>query len=613
MRLSPPIRTSLTALLAVAGSAAALALCGMFVAANMMSTQFLHPDEIAAHVQASFIGVLQAVYFYWGHLYGRVSALFYLFAQDRIIDALHIGPWIGTVAARGFNHLLVLTAFVYAVRAVLPRASRTAAIAFGALALAAAFALAAQHVSPYTGATPINGTWQVDQSIYFLTAAAYVAVAAAAWGHVRDGLSLPAQVAFAALFFVYLSAHEINLVVGGLLLAALTVANATPPPKAPRRPGARWAFPALLAAVYAVSAAIQVFAPSVRIRGEGDWASAMPLFPDAFLVGAKAGGMVFLQFLDARAPILPLLLAVAILAGRAYGGAAVDAVRCRWAAAALVALLVVYAFVTSTLSAYTSVLGPDQLLPPHQIVFIDMLGTFTVIAAGSLLGASWPQRAVAPRALPLASVVLFAVVATAPGTRATLSFVSHRAPFDGYARMDRQLRAPDAAGVAHVDEWRIFRPGEEPSYVQFFTAQGSGLQVLYKLGAIVWTPCMMGPHPNVCGGRGGQPTYERVRARGEAQSRLWTASQGLTTETSKAGVWLGETAGHAEHFIETRRFANGLQAAIRVAIEIEAPDRHYVAVSVNGPETSAVQYFDLIGAAPGLARDYGARVLAPRI
>lgn len=617
---------------------AALALFGLFVAGNMISTQFMFPDEIVAYEFYSKLGVLGGVAKYWLQSIGRISAIAYFFLEFRAIDLLHLNAWLGIIGARGFNHVLVLCAFAYAVRALLPGASRTTATLLAAAALAAGLASAAAHVEDYNGyTTPINGTWMADQAIYFLTTAGYFAVLGMVWRYLRDGFTRRQAYAFLALFAVFLNGHELNLVVGGGVLFLMVTASAL----WPQASGAKGPDPAIggtsrriylaaLSAIYVASAALQVFSPSLAFRDK-TWPPQMPLWPNAFWHGLKAGSAFIVEALDLSSPLMPALLAAAVVAGLVMGRDPADrrlvARRCLMVLA-IVAGFLVYSYLTSTLSAYTGVLGARNLFRFHHIAFISMIGAFTVAAVGLVVGGLLAETVAArwtPRAAPLwvAVAALFAVTAVAPGTRGTFAFVAGDNKLDAFARMDRQFRSPDTDGKVYVDEQPLFTP--DPSYAPtyyrlfeqndgYFGPPGFGLQNLYRVGGIVTVPCKLGPRPDVCNGKGVEPTYEAVDAHdGAALAALWTGTQGMTASADGSALRLIESDERGEHSVAAGPFAKGEQVAVRVEVELSAAGRAAVSLALTSADGAAVQPFDLAAATPGRPDERGGRVVAPQV
>ncbi len=638
-----------------------IALLGMvslvFVSASAISVLFLFPDSLTLHWSYREFGVLGGVYNYWAALtLQRVAAMALALSEVAVIDSVFASLWQGEVFFRIFNQLVLIALFFYAIRLILPALSRWLALglvllAFGA-ALAGSSALPAFEERP--GDHNFLNIWLLDQCNYFSMASMHMLVVALLWVYLRDGFTPARHVLFLGAFAVFLNTHELSLVIGGIVLAAMALASLTLARHPEVPPGiARWRLMrgdagrspigiVLASGLYVVSAAVHLLAPGLSARSE-TWPAQMPLFPDALTAGAGPGLSPLWSMGSLSEPLLQSLLLAAGLAGFAVRREDGRRLRRRSPVfAVFVLLLLAVLMVTmSGLDAYTGRLMHlpigKTVLPPHQHLIVALLMTYSAVVVGLLVGVwargaisrmtfpAWPAWAVIAAGLVLVvqSAAFCDVLGFVAGDKpAYIGYAPMPWPnqFAEFARLDDQLRHPDAAGTAYVDEVTLFGPKHTQMfntdlYRSFYTSGVPGLVKSYGLSRIVYIPCAFGPNPTLCNGLGKRPEHRSLDFGSmPAFEQSWRTETLVTGDLDAFGMRVAEAPGRGEHYLGGGPFARGDQAAVHVEVELrEVANIPKFGLYLTGADGAALQVFDLEAGRVDAHGNFGATVIRPAI
>ena len=189
-------------------SAAAVCLYLQIITMNLPGPPF--PDEISGYnLFRRDFGYFGAIKYYWHALIGRPGALAWFGWPMMIFPGRWVDPWQTLVVVRAFNWLLALACVAAFLRVVFDRLSILLCLGTAGLLLAASMSS--------LGGWGVTNLWVLDQAIYLLTFMLFCVVLLLCWRIAAHG---PDR--FAALlppiFLLFLTAHEINLVTGSLIL-----------------------------------------------------------------------------------------------------------------------------------------------------------------------------------------------------------------------------------------------------------------------------------------------------------------------------------------------------------------------------------------------------------
>lgn len=635
-----------------------LAVSLVYISANVFGPFFAVPDTFGIYETYLIHGLFGGVYYYWGQLIGRTSAIFFAFLEIFITDTVALSAWKSFVFFRFLNHFMVVAAFYFGLRMVLREAPRLLALALAIFIYGAAQSLwgympeemfsgpGTPVESPLTNTRGLWMLWLLDQAIYLLSAATFVVVFSYLWRFAYRGLTSAHTVGFLVCFFLFLNSHELNLITGGIVMGCITLICFAPrlirgsvadspagemmatdrSPSANRR--ALVTFLAFLV-VFLASAAMQVLSPSLDHRDQA-WPAAMPLFPDAAVAGLNAGWTTFARMLDMSLPVLPAVFLACLAAGIAYGPAQPARLRRHVPAFICLALLTlaVLSFAMSGLMTYSSrMLAGRTYFESHQHLYTSLLGAWSMGLIGCLVGACLRVSETARRAsagaawaIPVVTAGLLIVPSAAFQDSYAYLQGEHEPDLPGmlgpnqtalYARLDRQLSSPDKDGKVYADEVFIHRGDQDNSVFRgFFESDLTGLVNLYRVKEVVYLPCELGPKPTVCNGRGERPRHEAFEFnRPSDLKRKWHEASNLVLSQVDDGITLTANASEGRHSLLGGPFEKGEQAAVHV--EIEIADRAMIAglaVALISDDGEAVQPFDLEKGVALSGDESGARI-----
>lgn len=611
-------------LIAGASFAAIVYAAAVHIAANAVGFVMLMPDELNAYHMLVTFGFADAWSRYWTDLIGRFSAIGFLLGELWLVDRLAPSPWIGAIVARAINHLLVVAAFFAALRV------GVRALGTGRSALLAVGALAAAHVA--AGTVGIVGTWLLDHSIYFLSAATLPLVAAYVCRFAIEGFEPEDAIAFFAVYVLFLGAHEINLVPGGGVLALMAWVHwrrarvASADAASQERP-----FLVFCAILYGASAAAQVFSPSLGFR-QSVWPSKMALFPDGIILGSKTLLSIAWQMLGTFPPTVAAVGLVG--AALAIASGVVGRIELRAAAMFAALLCAMCAAVLFTMAMLSATIGYTRTetvyLPPHQRIYVALLFAACAAAVGSAAGC-WIRREFLPMArersapVALAACVLALGILADPGHWRVARFLfadgailygeeglgaaRRTNNFSEYLRFDRQLRAPSTGRVAYLDEINHFSsPGHmfEATYRAYFESDAFGFSSIYRLREMIHLPCELGARKDACNGIAGRIEHRRVSASSpQSLESLLGAAQGVTRRIGSDGLRITATGTPGEHFVAFEGASEKGEVSLRIDARFAdaAPGTRIVLHAVSDG-VSASQPFDPTAAAFGPSAEF---------
>jgi len=652
-----------------------LAVSGVYIVSNAINVFFMVPDTFSVYRNYLNEGALGGVYSYWVHFMGRISSMALAFFEIMLIDTFAHSLWQGLVFFKVLNHLSIMAAFYIGFRMFAPGTSRLLVVALSVFAYAVSNSLWGGNSFPSTSG--ILTLWLVDQSIYLFSAATYLIMFACLWRYLNQDFTRGQVLGFFLVFFLFLNTHELNLAVGGMVLAIVVTGNSVPPllrhmaashwgglylcgdhKSRPHRNDNRghlydiwwrgWAngfrhffsirerpltTSAGLTFIYITSAAIQLLSPSLSFR-ENVWPVAMPLFPDSFLAGLNTGWSTFDRFFEFSLPVLPAVFLACLAAGLTSSQR--RNVRARRRAIFFIGLalffLACFSFIMSTLMIYSSRLTEaSRIFAPHQHIYTSILGAYTVGLIGLLLGGSIIDFPALRKNLKhatwgfLAVVTLFMIMPS-PAFQDTYAFLRGERQFDvpgsggwlqadAFSRFDEQLRHPDTDGKAYVDELFVHTGSpDNPAFRKYFESNDIGLARIYSLSDIIYLPCELGPKPIVCNGKGLPPRQEEIKFE-------WGNSKGSDrykpvniTTIFESGLKISETPDYGEHYLNVGPIGKGEQVAIRAEVEILDPkDVNGFALNMISADGAAIQYFDLKNMKASVGDESGGQIIQPKV
>lgn len=628
----------------------------MFIATNALNSWYF-PDEIHAYMIYLKAGVVKATYIYWVEWIGRISAIFLVMMEFHLIDSFFESPWIGLLTFRGLNHVFVMLGFYAVFRIYLPRSPRLLAVSTALLAFV--------FVETEIGVSVLAGTYLLDHSIYFLSAFSFIVLSALAFKFIDRGINIREEALFLFIAFAYFNAHEVNLVAGGILIAAMlfvALFRDSPPNNEaldslgvwqadnsqqfqnyPQSLGGHLRFVfdgakiflgrllissraaknsrqarslkilAVAFAIYAFSAIIQVFAPSVDFR-DRVWPAKIPVFPDAFLEGLTAGLSGISRIFAIDPPFYLALFVIALFAAILFGRS--NHARERgwflFASALILGLLLVQLFVISTLDARIGyVTSATTVFPRHQDVFFGFVTAGVVLLLGFIVGEHFRTSALRRFSAPglagvMAASVIFVLTSNQTmresydflfnGTKILIAGEEKTNDWREYRRLDKQLRAtPNSDDVVYADETALFTPKTAQTTRSFFEIPKYGIANIYGFGRVVYIPCQIDDPPGNCNGVEEHPVHHSFDAQTAAElAQIWTRTQGIESIETERGLRLSETAVSGTHFVESSEFEIPGRRAIHVKLTVANYESGgVIAVGAAGDGFSGVFFFDL--------------------
>lgn len=630
-----------------------LLLAALYISANGISIQYMFPDEIAAMLTyQNRGGVISGTYSYWASVIGRIWAIGWLMIQFAFVEGFGLSPWVGAVTGKAVNHLLVLILFYFAIFMLPTKAPKIIIFSLATLVFSSA------QVS--SGIATVKGTYLLDQAIYFNSIALYSLLIGLFYYCSVNGFSKTFRFLIIGVFILYLNSHEINLVVGGMLMTGMlgTIALRkfknldAPGPTKKKIGGAKgvqqfvaglanlWTqlktsfnfmnynvgnkrrnsdskyiiFIVSLCMSYLISAALQLFSPSIEFRSNV-WPPKIPLFPDAFIAGFSILKNSLVYAFQFNGGFFVGIVICAIVVVWVYPTN--NKIR-TWAnlsfAMLLIFLLVLQIYVMATLNAYIGVhltLEPLSFMAPHQLIFINMLYAFTLVAVGLVIGSLLPKPSIIHGRVIAVWIVFFSTSffhLNSASFMDTKNFVFGGSKIKSFVRLDHQLKNPTQDRVSVVDEVPLFENCVHcavKSYYDFYEGP-SGLQVLYGLKDIVFVPCELGSSPTVCNGRGKIPISSEQYFTGRSLRNKWASFHHAKATIVDNGLEFRETPEVGEHFLYSVHTKKGGQTAIRVKVEItKATSKNFMLYLIS-PDGSAFQGFNLTNNLPGPHGEFNA-------
>ena len=599
----------------------------VYVWAAAFNILFLFPDELYLFHVYEIHGYFGAIRHYWEDLtIGRISAMGLGFLEVMLTDYLLPSPWWGTVFFRGLNNLLMVVVVYICFRRAIPTLPRYLIFAIAILFYASANSLN----DPSTG--HFMAIWLLDQVNYYFLAAAYFFVFSYLCIYLRSGFNRSNEFVFALWFFLFLNAHEIALVVGGLILFIMFLLSvARPLRRGSTLPGilqqqrdvrfqqtqnrpypvtatdyiccftegilsagktiraifasgiatrSRFAL-AFYGVIFCISAAIHLSAPGLSTRDK-IWPKSMPFLPDSFLSGFNAGVSTFERMIDFSPPIAPILFLVSLVSGFVFSPVINSKTRRYYYQISGLAIffVIVFSFTISSLMAYTGRIG--SYFPPHQLVFFAFLSLHLTALLGFFTGSILRSDEIRFRhkllpwpVIATASVVIY----ISPIHRGTVTFlqgesvVTHVHPRPNhhvkFQRTELQLRTVTAGKKAFVDEIPLFTPKSPRTTIEFFHGNAFGLAPVYGLNDIIYIPCELGPKPKLCNGQGRRPMHKRIVFDKPSDYKTkWGRPTHVRVDLGGNGILIRETPARGEHYLLGGPFKRGEQSAVHVEVEI---------------------------------------------
>jgi len=627
-----------------------------YIYASAFTFTFIFPDTFTLWESYLRNGYFGSIYFYWNELIGRVSAISFATLEVMLIHTFAPSPWQGIVFFRIVNNLMICAAIYYSFRMFSPTTPRLLLAGIALFAFSASDTLSVSNVTFATldtwpnvkGVNAVTGIWLLDQSIYFVMTASYFIVFAYLWRYVTEGLKSIGLWLFLFYFIVFLNSHELALVVGGLIYFVMLMSTLyqraghstksqpfqTPPQDSSNvqgtwLSGSSFSIVAIFGIVYAVSASIRIFSPSLASQNKV-WPVSKPIFPDSFEIGFAAGWSTFERLVDLSTPVMPILFVVCLAAGIAFRRD--DIIRGRRMVLLFIFLaiffLASFSFAMSTLDASTNRLRWDAF-PVHQHLPTSFMGAFCTGMVGLLLGSLFPSGATRRGLFNLVSWTFLAagaaVIYFSPQFDEIVTYLRGNGELrqDGgswsnqikeFARFDQQLRDLDADGKAYADELSLFTP--DPAYPQNYTSfyhppAWRGLGPMYGLSEIVYLPCELAPKNN-CTSPGLQEELEF--GDGGALKGTWRRPSNVAVSYGTGSMTITETPNNGEHYLLGGPFDKGERTIVHAEVEIlNRKNVDYFALYLMSADGTAIQMFNLKKKRPFRRGEYGARASQAKI
>jgi hypothetical protein len=618
-------------------AAASFAIACVFVYCQIFSLElpdYFFPDETAAYDVFRGRGLVAGVWYYWANFIGRPSAMTWLGLPIVLTQRLlHINPWYAVVGTRMLNYLVALAALAFLLRTVLRRLQWCLSLAVAALLLAAVLA--------GVGTMAVKYYWLADQSIYGFSFVAYCLVLALFWRLALGGIDKHAWWLPAA-FLLYLGAHEVNLVAGGLMLALYFFCLV---PRFLDRSLDRASLTmfATLSAIYVAMAYLEVFSPSLGFRyqvfaADKTWLEAAKLgFPAAFFPLLELG-------LGWNGAILPVLLS-GIIAG-AWNGAPSPLDRRRiWLFLAPLGFAVVVSVLMGVLSSrYSGLMDPFYnfsdakifplierfgliSLPVRQNIYSYQLWFTGLFSCGAAIGAYSRGLRVAGRdeLLPLAAVACVGWLATVSVTSKTFADARHFDLRGRIASMAAWLRPlsepPGFDGTRYLEEpppemyaqWGWDKnPIGHPKGTTY--PLDVALQDMFHSGPIAFVPCgVAGAGAKAECIQENIPWLERrIDSAVSELEGIWRIPVGGQAVPAQDQLAFVEDAENREHYLATGDLLKGARTLVQVRAIIATQDivpGAGISVVLASEDGAASVQFDLAEARIDDAKESGARAL----
>ena len=616
-------------------AAAFFAVACIFVYCRIFSLElpdYFFPDETAAYDIFRARGLIAGVGYYWMNFIGRPSAMTWLGVPIVLTQrVLHLDPWHSVVATRAFNYLAALASLSILIRTVL-RLRSFLSVAIAALILAAILA--------GIGTTGVKYYWLVDQSIYGFSFIAYCLVLALFWRVARGPIDKNAW--WLPVFFVlYIGAHEVNLVAGGMMLALyLLILLPRFFNRSLDKASRTMAF--TLLAAYVVMAYLEVFSPSLGFRyqffsvDKTWWEAAQIGFPAAFLPLFELG-------LGWHGAVVPVFL-TGLVAG-AWSGVLPpsDRRRIELLVAPLACAVVVSILMGILSSRYLALMDPfynfsdakifpfiERLglisLPVRQNIYSYQLWFSGLFFSGAAIGISARRYRIARTswAVAVLGIVGLGWLTTVSVTSKTFDDAWH---FDLSGRLQsmalwlKPLSAPPGFdGTRYLDEpppamyaeWGWDKtPIGHPKGTTY--PLDLALEGMFRGGLVAFAPCGVAGAKAECI-QENIPWLER-RADGiKGPTGLFPHAIGGQIAADQDGAAFREDAAAGPHFVMTSDIAKGSRTLVEVSTIIGAKEKDIalptgIAIALTSEDGSASVRFDMAESKIDAHVETGARAL----
>lgn len=576
----------------------------LYAAANVVTLPF--PDELSAYNVTRSMGVPATVIYYWENFIGRFSAVGWTSFEFSVLEQLGLSGWKALVAARLFNHAFLILSLYFLIRMVYSTFYRSVCLAISAVIHALVY-------SSQDLARVLN-YWILDHAIYLLSFSTYCILLALFWRLAVKGTDLWALV-LPLFFIVFLGAHEVNLVTGGLLLGlfGLVIARRTMKTEGPAatfwlwaKAHVKWGGPrehcarllTTLCLVYLASACAQVLSPSVAYRNSV-WTPQIASFWAWLTNGLKTAHVPFLELLlGFEGSILPLLLFGIILGIASAKTREIRDLRALFLVPPALAFLTTttigvlsesigvllshYEFSEQKLGRFhTDKINVWKFAPMQKYLYIYQLWLLGVFFFGAFLGVEfmcrsrrtspWVRRTVHLLA-PVTGLWLLYALFSSPGLASVRAFDS----WSEFLAMDRRLDVlnrrtqgefSSSNSTVFVEEFLNYQPAVVNMLLPGVYPYESQLAAIHSGGSFMFVPCTTAGELADCLTRHRKHLQRTYQGEGPAVSRFWQGRGPAPATGTRFGISPGdETFGS----LTSPEIKKGARTLIEVTIELSA-------------------------------------------